>query len=350
MTAEHSCWLEINTRAFAKNVSRAKAGLAGSAELMIAVKSNAYGHGGAQLAEIAMNSGADALAVLDVETGVAVRKAVPHAPLLCWLLSPTSDYQAAIDANLTMGISHLWQLEALEHCVITAPVTVHVKVDTGLHRNGCLIENLPDLCAKARELENQGLIRVEGMWSHLADTSIEEDLLSLERFHRAVDIARTHGLTPTVLHIAASAAATDLPESRLDMVRVGISVYGVSPFDDRRAEDMGFHPVMVAKAQVIESQGSTTTLGMGFADGLLPIPEGTGWLHHNGTRGTITAIDQHTTTVTWNGEAPSAGEAITLFGDLEHGSPRAEDWAAWADTIGDEVVAAMPEQIHRVFF
>lgn len=349
MTAEHSCWLEVNTDAFAENVSRAKTDLAGSAKLMIAVKSNAYGHGGAQLAEIAMNSGADALAVLDVETGVAMRTAVPDAPLLCWLLSPTSDYQAAIDAKLTMGISHLWQLEALEQCQITTPVTVHVKVDTGLHRNGCLIENLPDLCAKARELENRGLIRVEGMWSHLADTSLEEDLLSLERFHQAVDIARTHGLTPTVLHIAASAAATDLPESRLDMVRVGISVYGVSPFDDRLAEDMGFQPVMVAKAHVIGSQGSTTTLGMGFADGLLPIPVGTGWLHHNGSRGTITAIEQHTMTVTWDSTVPDTGEAITLFGDPEHGSPRAEDWAAWADTIGDEVVAAMPERLHRVF-
>lgn len=349
MTTEQSCWLEINTRAFAKNVSRAKADLAGSAKLMIAVKSNAYGHGGAKLAEIAMNSGADALAVLDVATGVAMREAVPDAPLLCWLLSPRSDYQAAIDANLTLGISHLWQLEALKHCHITAPVTVHLKVDTGLHRNGCLIENLPDLCAKARELEGQGLLQVEGVWSHLADTSLEEDRLSLERFHHAVDIARTRGLTPTVLHIAASAAATDLPESRLDMVRVGISVYGVSPFDDRRAEEMGFQPVMVAKARVIEFFGSTTTLGMGFADGLLPIPPGVGWLHHNDSRGTIAAIDQHTMTVAWDGPVPATGEAITLFGDPEHGSPRAEDWAGWAETIGDEVVAAMPERIHRVF-
>ena len=349
MTTERSCWLEINTRAFAKNVSRASADLAGSAKLMIAVKSNAYGHGGAQLAEIAVNSGADALAVLDVETGVGMRKVVPDAPLLCWLLSPESDYQAAVDARLTLGISHLWQLEALEHCTITAPVIVHVKVDTGLHRNECLIENLPELCAKARELENRGLIRVEGMWSHLADTSLEEDRLSLERFHRAVDIARGHGLTPTVLHIAASAAATDLPESRLDMVRVGISVYGVSPFDDRRAEEMGFQPVMAAKARVVESHGSTTTLGMGFADGLLPIPPGTGWLHHSGSRGTIAAIDQHTMTVTWEGDAPQVGEVITLFGEPSTGSPRAEDWAAWAGTIGDEVVAAMPERIHRVF-
>lgn len=349
MTAEHSCWLEINTKAFARNVSRAKADLAGSAKLMVAVKSNAYGHGATTLAPLAMTSGADALAVLDVETGMAVRKVVPDAPLLCWLLSPRSDYQAAVDACLTLGISHLWQVEALRACTITSPVTVHLKVDTGLHRNGCLIENLPELATAARELEERGLIDMEGVWSHLADTSLEEDRISLERFHRAVDIVQKHGLTPRVVHIAASAAATDLPESRLDMVRVGISVYGVSPFDDRTAEDMGFQPVMAAKARVVETQGSTTTLGMGFSDGLLPITPGVGWLRHGDSKGTITAVDQNTMTVTWEGDAPPVGEAITLFGEPSTGSPRAEDWAAWADTIGDEVVAAMPERVHRVF-
>ena len=351
MTTEHSCWVEISRDAFAKNVARAKKDLAGSAMLMIAVKSNAYGHGGDELAPLALQSGADALAVLDVETGVAIRQVVPEAPLLCWLLSPHSNYQAAIDARLTLGISHLWQLEAVEQCSMDTPVTVHIKIDTGLHRNGCLVEDLPALAQKARSMEEQGFITVEGVWSHLADTSIEEDKKSLERFHRAVAITHDAGLTPTILHIAASAAATDLPESRLDLVRVGISVYGVSPFDDRTAQDMGFTPVMVAKARVVEcAEDGTTTISMGYADGLLPIPSGTGWLHHRGHRGTITSLDAHTMTVTWPADAaPGAGDAVTLFGDPEGGSPRAEDWATWADTIGDEVVAGMPARLHRVF-
>ncbi len=319
--------------------------------MMVAVKSNAYGHGGAELAATAMDSGADALAVLDVETGVAIRQVAPDASLLCWLLSPNSDFQAAIDANLTLGISHLWQLEAVEQCNTATPVTVHLKVDTGLHRNGCLIEHLPELLAKASDLEQSGVIRVEGMWSHLADTSIAEDRKSLDRFHHAVGLAAEAGLSPTILHIAASAAATDLPESRLDLVRIGISVYGVSPFDDRTAEDMGFTPVMVAKTTVVESSpDGHTTLTMGYADGLLPVPAGVGWLAHEGTLGTIDSVSPHAMGVTWPaGSEPLAGDTITLFGDPAGGSPRAEDWARWADTIGDEVVASMPAKIHRIF-
>jgi alanine racemase len=200
-------------------------------------------------------------------------------------------------------------------------------------------------------MERRGLISVEGVWSHLADTSIEEDKKSLERFHQAVAITKKAGLTPTILHIAASAAATDLPESRLDLVRVGISVYGISPFDDRTAEEMGFTPVMVAKATVLRSTtNGTATVGMGWADGLLPISAGPGWLHHGGHRGAIVALDAHQMTVTWPaGKAPEAGEVLTVFGDPEHGSPRAEDWAGWADTIGDEVVAGMPARSHRIF-
>jgi alanine racemase len=351
VTVEHTCWLEISRDAFGANVARAKKDLANSAMLMIAVKSNAYGHGGAQLAPIALDSGADALAVLDVETGVAIREVAPEAMLLCWLFSPHSNYQAAIDARLTLGISHLWQLDAVEQCTIDSPVTVHIKVDTGLHRNGCLIEDLPALVATAAEMEKRGRIVVEGVWSHLADTSIDEDKKSLERFHQAVSIATQAGLTPTILHIAASAAATDLPESRLDLVRVGISVYGVSPFDDRSAEDMGFIPVMVAKAHVTDSSpDGATTIGMGYADGLLPIPAGAGWLQHNGNRGVISSVDPHSMTVTWPaGAAPATGQIVTIFGDPAHGSPRAEDWATWADTIGDEVVAGMPARVHRVF-
>jgi alanine racemase len=228
---------------------------------------------------------------------------------------------------------------------------VHIKVDTGLHRNGCLVEHLPALVTKAKEMENRGLIVVEGMWSHLADTSIDEDKKSLERFRQAVAIATDAGLTPTILHIAASAAATDLPESRLDLVRVGISVYGVSPFDDRTAEDMGFTPVMVAKARVTDtSPDGTTTIGMGYADGLLPIPPGSGWLHYDGHRGVISSVDAHSMRVTWPADfAPAIGDTVTIFGDPTHGSPRAEDWASWANTIGDEVVAGMPARLHRVF-
>ena len=331
-------------------MAHAKASLAGAAALMVAVKSEAYGHGGQALATLAVKAGADALAVLDIPTGVSLRSAAPSIPMLCWLISPHSNLQDAVDYSLTLGISHLWQLDMIRELAPETPILIHLKIDTGLHRNGCLQENWPTLVARAKELEDQGLVSVEGVWSHLADTSLAEDKISLARFHDAVDVVKNAGLTPTLLHIAASAAATDLPEARLDMVRVGISAYGVSPFDDRTAEDMGFHPVMAARAVVtqVDPVGQIVTVGMGYADGLLPLPPHTGWLNHQGHRGAIVSVEADHTVVSFDtGNLPEVGSVLTLFGEPELGSPRAEDWATWGDTIGDEVLVGIAPHVPR---
>jgi len=344
------CYLDIKTRAFSHNVAHAKALLADSAALMVAVKSEAYGHGGHAMAKLAVSEGADALAVLDIPTGVNLRAVAPTVPMLCWLISPHSNLRDAVEHSLTLGISHLWQLDMIRDLAPQAPILIHLKIDTGLHRNGCLKENWPALVAEAKALEDQDFVRVEGVWSHLADTSLAEDIKSLARFHAAVDIVKQAGLSPTLLHIAASAAATDLPEARLDMVRVGISAYGVSPFDDRTAEDMGFHPVMVARAVVSQADPThqTVTLGMGYADGLIPVPPRTGWLQHQGRRGVIEAVEADHTVVSFDtGPLPEVGTFPTLFGEPELGSPRAEDWATWSDTIGDEVLAGIPPHVPR---
>jgi alanine racemase len=344
-----TCWVDISVPAFRHNIRTAKASLSGDAQLMIAVKSDAYGHGFATLAPLALEEGADQLAVLDIDTGVAVREHVPDHPLLCWLLSPHDDFSRALDASLELGISHLWQLEKLENEARGRTALVHLKIDTGLHRNGCLEKDWPALVSLAATLEANGIVRVVGIWSHLADTSIADDRVSLERFHNAVELARTAGLSPTTLHIAASAAASDLPESRLDMVRVGIIAYGVSPFDDRTAEDVGFHPVMSAHASVISLDPATNTaeLGMGYADGLLPLPPNTGFVSLGGHHVPIRSVSIDTTTVSTTQYQPQVGETAVLFGKPSEGSPRAEDWADWAGTIGDEVVVGIHAHVPR---
>jgi alanine racemase len=350
MAVAPDCWLDISVSNFTGNVALAKAQLAGSARLMIAVKSDAYGHGGTPLALAAVEAGADALAVLDITTGISLREALPEIPMLAWLLSPHDDFRAASVAGLTLGISHLWQLEKLAAESQGRLTTVHLKVDTGLHRNGCLPEHWPALVAKARSLETSGLITVQGVWSHLADTSLDEDRISLQRFHEAVEIARAAGLSPSILHIAASAAANDVPEARLDMVRIGISVFGVSPFDDRSALDLGFAPVMAARARItsLDEGRKEITVGMGFADGLMPLAPDTGWVALGGQRVPVKSVEVDHCVVGWPAlGAPALGEIVTLFGDTNLPAPRAEDWAQWAGTIGDEVVSAMPKHLTR---
>lgn len=343
-------WLDISLVNFQANVSQARSQLAGDSRLMIAVKSDAYGHGGAAIAEAAVAAGADALAVLDIPTGIALRERIPTTPMLAWLISPHDDFLAASRAQLTLGISHAWQLDAISGQCQGETTTVHLKIDTGLHRNGCLPSLWPALVAQAKELEEAGLIAVEGIWSHLADTSVEEDERSLERFETALQVARDAGLSPTITHIAASAAAQDFPEARLDMVRVGIIAFGVSPFDDRSAEELGFSPVMSAKALItaINEWERTMTVGMGFAHGLMPLPPATGWMVWQGTKLPISSVELDHCVLTWpEGVTPQIGDVVTIFGDPAGGSPRAEDWATWSRTIGDEVVSAMRPDVPR---
>lgn len=350
MELEAPFWLDISLTNFRANVAKAKSDLAGDSRLMIAVKSEAYGHGGLALAEAAVSAGADALAVLDIPTGIALRQKLPETPMLAWLISPHDDFLAASTANLTLGISHSWQLDAIADQCQGLTTRVHLKIDTGLHRNGCLPSLWPALVDKAKELETAGLIVVEGIWSHLADTSLEEDKRSLERFYRALEVAQARGLTPSITHIAASAAAEDFPEARLDMVRIGIIAYGVSPFDDRSAEELGFTPVMAAKARItdVDETGATVTIGMGFGHGLMPLLPGTGWVSWQATSLPLRAVEVDHCTAGWpESGTPAIGDVVTLFGDPANGSPLAEDWAGWSRTIGDEVVSAMSPAIRR---
>lgn len=352
MAVDAPCWVEISLSSFANNVRHAAATLARDAHLMVAVKSDAYGHGGRELARVAVASGAHALAVLDIDTGVDLREAIPDTPMLAWLLAPSNDFARASRWGITLGISHRWQLDKLATECAQAHTSVHLKIDTGLHRNGALAADWPDLVAYAAQLEASGLITVDGVWSHLADTSHAEDRASLERFMDAVAIARAAGLTPRLLHIAASAAATDFPEARLDMVRVGISAYGVSPFDDRSATDMGFSPVMSAHARIsyLEASTGTAHASMGFGDGLLEIPPGVGWVVAGGHTLTIQRIEvDHLVLEIPEGVTLTLGEVVTLWGAPERGSPRAEDWAGWASTIGDEIVTAVARHVPRRF-
>ncbi len=344
------CWIDISLAAFGANVETARQSLAGDAQLMVAVKSDAYGHGEIEIATTALAHGASSLAVLDIESGVRVRPHAGDAMLLAWLLSPHDDFAQAQSAALDLGISAQWQLDKLQREASAGPVSVHLKIDTGLHRNGALQSDWVALCKAAGEMEKAGRVRVRGIWSHLSDTSSKDNEESLERFLVAVDQARATGLAPEILHIAASAAATDLPQSRLDLVRVGISVYGVSPFDERTPEAMGFLPVMAPRARVtgVDMDSGVARVGMGYGEGLLPLPPHTGWVSLEGARADIHEVNvDHILVGIPSGAAPGVGDIVTLWGDST--SPSAEEWATWAGTIGDEVVSGIASGVERRF-
>lgn len=340
--------IEIDLQAFRDNV-RLLSETVAPARTMLAVKADAYGHGLLPLARAALESGADSLAVLEVPVAQELRLRGITAPLFAWLHGVETDFRAAVDDDIDLGISALWQLEA----IIAAPTSrmphLHLKVDTGLHRNGARPEDWPALVRAAVAAEKAGQVEVVGIWSHLADASPEDDAEALARFHQAIGIAVELGCTPPLYHLAASSAGLRMPEARLGLVRFGIAAYGISPFDDASGRDLGLRPVMTVRAPVTAVADGVATVGLGSADGI-PVPAaGRAEILIRKKRYPVTSIEIDSLTVDVGKTKVAVGEEAILFGAGESGEPTAEDWAGWAETIGDEIVARASTRVPRTY-
>ncbi len=200
--------------------------------------------------------------------------------------------------------------------------------------------------SEAARLERIGRLRVVGLFSHLSNTSLDDDRAALAKFEEGVILAASAGLRPPLRHIAATNAAIALPEARLGCVRIGIGLYGVSPFDDRTPADLGLRPAMTLRGAVAAVRrvpaGTGVSYGydyrtpvdttlalvpLGYADGVPRQASGRGPVVIGGRRFTVAgriAMDQFVVDV---GDHPvSIGDEVVLFGDPTLGVPSARDW------------------------
>jgi alanine racemase len=348
--------LILDLAAFRENV-RVLAQLIAPARCMIAVKANAYGHGMLPFARAAIEGGAGALAVLEVPAAIELRESGVEVPLFAWLHGERTDFAAAIEADVELGVSSLSELRRILDAVSDRPAAVHLKVDTGLHRNGASPEDWPALVGAAREAEEAGRLRIAGLWSHLADASPDDDAAALAEFRAAVAVAAGLGVDEPFLHLAASSAGIREPEARFDQVRFGIAAYGISPFDDVDGRGLGLRPVMTYRAPVLSVSDGRATIAAGSADGIPPSvlgASGSGaWVLLHGVRREVVGIAVDTLDVALDEseghESPvTIGDIATVFGPGDDGEPTAEDWASWADTVGDELVARASTRADRV--
>ncbi len=341
----------IDLAALRHNVARLVQ-LAAPAEVMLAVKANAYGHGLLPVARAGLEAGATSLAVLEIQAGLVLRDAGITVPLLAWLHGPQTDFQAGIEADIELGISARWQLDALESAAANRPAIVHLKVDTGLSRNGASPEDWPALIDAALALQQAGVLRIRAAWSHLADASIADDEAALAEFHKAVAVARERGAEFELLHLAASSAGIRMPEARFDLVRFGIAAYGISPFDDTSGAELGLVPVMRLEAPVVDIHldGSTRArIAIGFGDGMPTLGMAKASVLLNGARRPIVDIGVDSTIIDCGNDRVRLGDTAVVFGPGLDGEPTAEKWADWAETIGDEMVTGVMPRVKRVY-
>lgn len=362
---------EISVSAIRANVGRVRE-LTGGGHVIVVVKACGYGHDAAIAARAAMSGGATMIATADLEESLKLRESGIDAPLLCWLHGPRVDFAAAIEQSIDIGVSHLSQLEALAEAARATGkrATLQYKVDTGLSRNGAAREEWAALFARGAELEREGVVRVRGIFSHLANAGEEADLAQGARFDEAIAALRDAGSEPEMIHLAASAATFTRPELYYNTVRVGMAAYGLSSLAGKNSAQLGLIPAMTLRSEVVALRGVpagtgvsygfnhvcevATTLALvpvGYADGMPRALNGAGaWVTIAGERCPIVGrigMDQFIVDVGPIAGRIDLGAPVVLFGDPEQGFPSIDIWAGLMRTINYEILVGIGPRVVR---
>ncbi|TFV82125.1 alanine racemase [Microbacterium sp. dk485] len=342
--------LIVDLDAFAANLSLVRERIA-PAHHMLVVKDDAYGHGLLPIVRRAHAEGVRWFGAFDTGTGRAVRDVLgPDARIFVWMLESQADLAAAVDADLDVGVGNALLLEDFA-ALGTRPEgalrpRVHLKVDTGLHRNGIRPEEWPDAVARAAELERAGVLGVEGVWSHIAEASDAEDDAARALFLHARETLAAAGLRPGYAHLAASAAGFTRPEFREDLVRIGAFAYGIAPAGGPDAEALGIVPIASLRAHVIGTDGTHAHVGVGSLDGI-PSPLG-GMLSVRtpaGVRRVVTVRPDRLIVEGWDGM--TAGDEVVVLG--AGGLHSATELAERIATIGEEIAVRISPRIERIY-
>jgi alanine racemase len=331
---------------------------------MAVVKANGYGHGATQAARAAMQGGATWLGVSSVQEGVELRKAGIAAPVLNMGYTPPAALSAAIQARLALTVYDREGLDLLK--TAGTEIAIHVKCDTGMHRLGAP----PDEAVRlAGEVHRHQDLRLEGFWTHFADSDgdLEFTKKQLGTFLDACTALKRAGASGFITHAANSAGLLRLPESRLDMVRAGLILYGVRPVRTwkdlpslRRA--LTWRTVVTNLVDVptgdsvgygrrfrARSPAKVATVAVGYADGLHRMASERGQALVRARKvpiaGTI-SMDQAALDVTGVPDV-SVGDVVTLIGEDGGACQTADDLAEAAGTISYEVLCAISNRVQR---
>lgn len=370
--------LRISVSALRENAEALRALVAPSLAAFV-VKSNAYGHGLSDVA-LAIEPLATMICVYTIDEALALRDDGITRPILVLGPLPSDALADALNANLHIT---LWDTRAYVQSITSVArslhttANVHLKLNTGVNRYGLDPNDLPDAlemyCHKPE-------LRIAGIFSHLASAEeIDSPYTEYQRgqFVRALDAARglleARDLRPT-RHLAASAAGMLYPQTRFDMVRFGIAIYGLWPSQAVRTAltDAGLHlrPALsytstlaavreVAAGSAIGYGGTyhaprAMRIGivpLGYADGIPRLLSNIGHFLVDGAHCPIVGRIAMNATLLDLSAAPQArpGSPVTLIGTDGMLTVSADDWANWAQTINYEIVAALPTQLPRRF-
>ncbi|MGH8866887.1 MAG: alanine racemase [Actinomycetes bacterium] len=348
---------------------------AAPAEVMAVVKADGYGHGILESARAAQAGGATWLGVATLDEAVTLREAGITGRVLCWLAAPGEPWHRAVAADVDVSAGASWAVREIAAAAerVSRPARLHLKADTGLGRGGCPPADWADLLGVSLAAQAQGSVRVVGLWSHLAcadEPGHPSIRAQQDAFLAALQVAERAGVRPEVRHLANSAGTLTLPESRYDLVRAGISAYGLLPGPLLgEPERYGLRPAMTLTARLTSvkrvpaghgvSYGHRYTTSRETTLGLVPLGYADGISRHGSNRLPLLAAGRRRTVagtvcmdqfvVDLGDDDASAGDQVLLFGPGDAGEPTAQDWADTLGTIAYEVVTGVRGRARRVY-
>jgi alanine racemase len=364
-------WAEINLDKISRNVKSFKKHLPDQ-KIMAVVKANGYGHGAYQTAVEALASGAELLAVAILDEALALRKQGISEPILVMNRIRPEYVSLAAENEISVTVFQKeWLDEASDFLKETEKsLKVHIKLDTGMGRVG--ITEATELYDISLLINNSSKCEIEGVFTHFATADEWESPLFEEqrkRFIKQIDLLEKWGITPKYFHSANSAAALRKVKGPFNLVRLGISMYGLSPSAEMKEklpfpleEAFSLHSQLVHIKKL--SPGDTVSYGATYAAkeeewvGTLPIGYADGWQRRlspgaevliRGERVPIIGricMDQCMVRLPYKMEV---GEKATLIGTQNDQTIEMDEIASLANTINYEIPCLISSRVPRVF-
>ncbi len=363
---------EINLDNLAHNVKEFNNHIGKNTMLMAVVKADGYGHGGYEVARCALENGADWLGVAALEEGVVLRlQGVKEPILILGYISPRQ-VKTCIEYDL---VPTIFTRETARECSRVAQkkgeeIKVHVKVDTGMGRVGVLPGESLEFVEFVDSLPG---IRIEGVYTHFSvadDSDKRYTWNQYETFKQVVQELEAKGLNIPLKHACNSAAAIDLPEMHLDLVRIGISLYGsyTSPHVSREVQ---LKPVMALKSKVsyvktvppgtsisygrkfiTDKESVVATVPIGYGDGYSRLLSNKGNVIHHGKRLPIigaVCMDQ-CMFLADDSARVELGDEVVLLGSQGEEIIDADEIADKLGTISYEIYCMIDKRVPRYYY
>lgn len=363
-----SVWAEVSLENIAFNVQQICRVIGAQSELMAVVKANAYGHGALEVAHTLLSNGTQWLAVALPEEGVRLRRAGVSAPILVLGAVSAEELEVCVAQDLVVTVfePHIAKLLSEAACRLQKMARVHIKVDTGMGRLGLPPHEAVDLVEMVQRLPG---LEIQGVFTHFACADcpdLQYTQWQWRRFQQVMNTLRNKGIAIPYYHAANTAAALFFPQSHLDIVRVGLALYGMYP-DSRRPVEL--RPALSLKTKVAfvkrvpsgsaisyEStyvtwkDTSIAVLPIGYADGLSRQLSNKGVVLIKGKACPIVGRVTMDHTLVDVGDLPvQIGDDVILIGQDGSLSVTADDWARWSNTINYEVTCMLSSRVERIY-